>query len=182
LDIEVSAVGGIQKRSFLATFTTLWGGFAARIFSEDKSGKVSILLAGRRILTRPFKSKEKEKRKKARSFPNVQKIVAQLPHISGPMSNFPSLLKRSVKLKKIRLRFRFGLGDPSQTGIVYGLLQPVIAYVTPMADRMVVEVEPVFNEETLEGSLELDLRLRLFRLVVPAMKLILSKPVRQMRG
>jgi len=80
------------------------------------------------------------------------------------------------------LRFRFGLGDPSQTGIVYGLLQPVIASITATADRRVVEVEPVFNEETLEGSLELDLRLRLFRLVVPALKLILSKPIRQMRG
>ena len=182
MDIEVSAVGGIQKRSFQATFTTLWGGFAARIFSEDKSGKFSILLAGRRILTRPFKSKEKEKHKKPRSFPNIQKIVSQLPHISGPISNFPSVLTRSVKLKRMRLRFRFGLGDPAQTGILYGLLQPVIASITSIADRREVEVEPVFNEETLEGSLELDLRIWLFKIVVPALKLILSKPIRQMRG
>ena len=182
MDIEVSAVGGIQKRSFQATFTTLWGGFAARIFSEDKSGNVSILLAGRRILTRTLKSKEKKKRKKPRSFPNIQKIISQLPHISGHISNVPSVLKRSVKLRRIRLRLRFGLGDPSQTGIVYGLLQPVIASITSISDRRVVEVEPVFNEETIEGSLELDLRLWLFRLVVPALKLILSKPIRQMRG
>ncbi len=80
------------------------------------------------------------------------------------------------------MRLRFGLGDPAQTGIVYGLFQSLIASITSAADTGEVEVEPVFDEETLEGSVELDLRVRLFKIVIPSLKLFLSKPIRQMRG
>ena len=64
------------------------------------------------------------------------------------------VLKR-VRIETAHLQMRFGLGDPAETGQVFGYLAPVI-YGTSAGHQLSLEVEPVFDRVALEGEAELD--------------------------
>ena len=68
---------------------------------------------------------------------------------------------RRIRIDTARLKMRFGLGDPAETGQVFGYLAPLIYGTTP-GQAIWLEVEPVFDQAVLEGEAELDLS------VVPA--------------
>lgn len=66
-------------------------------------------------------------------------------------------LWRSVRLRALDLRARFGTGDPAETGRLVGLAQPALAAVAA-APRTRVVVEPDWTEERLEGRVAADAR------------------------
>ena len=71
-----------------------------------------------------------------------------------------------VRIEAAALDVRFGLGDPGDTGQVFGQLFPLLNAI-PATRRVRLNVEPVFDQAMLKGRVSLDLSLVPFRLVKP---------------
>ncbi|NNE81464.1 MAG: DUF2953 domain-containing protein [Silicimonas sp.] len=71
-----------------------------------------------------------------------------------------------VRVEAASLELRFGLGDPAETGQIYGQMTPLI-YGTSGVSRVDVTVEPLFDQAALTGRAALDLSLVPLRLVPP---------------
>ena len=63
-----------------------------------------------------------------------------------------------TKIKQLRARFLFGLDDPADTGLVYGLLMSGISflYAVPKVDFVVT---PIFDRYVVETNLKMKIRL-----------------------
>lgn len=83
-------------------------------------------------------------------------------------------LKRFFKITKADIKLRFGFEDPSTTGQVLGALGVLYAMVEGNID-----VTPDFQEKCLEGQVYLKGRMRIIYIVIPAIRLIVDKAVRQ---
>lgn len=83
-------------------------------------------------------------------------------------------LKRFFKITKADIRLRFGFEDPSITGQVLGALGVLYALVEGNID-----VTPDFQEKCLEGQVYLKGRMRIIYIVIPTLRLIVDKAVRQ---
>lgn len=74
---------------------------------------------------------------------------------------------RKTRIATARLDVQFGLGDPAETGQVYGFLAPVIHGLHAMK-TVSVTARPVFDRACLSGKAELDLSLVPAALLAPA--------------
>ncbi|MGB0499200.1 MAG: DUF2953 domain-containing protein [Rubricella sp.] len=59
----------------------------------------------------------------------------------------------AIRFESLRARGRFGLGDPAETGAVFGLIAP-LAYGTPSFDGVEIALEPDFGGLVLDGEIE----------------------------
>ncbi|UWQ39803.1 DUF2953 domain-containing protein (plasmid) [Leisingera aquaemixtae] len=76
---------------------------------------------------------------------------------------------RRIRIRALILDAKFGLGDPAQTGQLYGMLAPLV-YGTLPARRLQVAVQPVFDRAELSGRAELDVTVVPAALIVPAVR------------
>lgn len=83
-------------------------------------------------------------------------------------------LKRFFKVKKGHITLRFGFDDPSLTGKILGIL----GMLYPLVNGNLY-VTPEFEEECLEGQIDLKGQMRLIHLVIFVIRLVLDKHVRQ---
>ncbi|MHA6261678.1 DUF2953 domain-containing protein [Arenibacterium sp. CAU 1754] len=74
--------------------------------------------------------------------------------------HIPSLLRgllSQFSLVELRITGAVGLGDPADTGALFGTLAPAI-YGPPPSERISVTVRPLFDRAHLEGELALAIR------------------------
>ncbi|UWQ27139.1 DUF2953 domain-containing protein (plasmid) [Leisingera aquaemixtae] len=76
---------------------------------------------------------------------------------------------RRIRIRALVLDAKFGLGDPAETGQLYGMLAPLV-YGTLPARRLQVAVQPVFDRAELSGRAELDVTVVPAALIVPAVR------------
>ncbi len=62
---------------------------------------------------------------------------------------------RAVRIDAADLNLSFGLGDPAETGALYGRMTPLIHAISA-SPRYRIRVEPVFDHAMLSGRAELD--------------------------
>ncbi|MFQ5911446.1 MAG: DUF2953 domain-containing protein [Thermoplasmata archaeon] len=129
---------------------------------------------------REEKKEEKDKEKKGIPTEDLLEALPELPDLIGAVLRLLNALRRSVAMERLKGEVRVGLGDPGQTGMLVGLTHAIGGMVSPWADVLDLTLLPVFDEAVLEGELEMRLRLRLLRLVVPAIRLFLKKTIRKM--
>lgn len=60
---------------------------------------------------------------------------------------------RWVAIREVRGRAQVGLGDPADTGLAIGILQPLLA-AAEVLDRVDLQVTPDFDEARVSGQLE----------------------------
>lgn len=74
---------------------------------------------------------------------------------SAAMRLIGDILRR-VHIDVASFQIRFGLGDPAETGQLFGYLAPLVYGGAP-CQTISFEVEPVFDRALLEGKAQLDL-------------------------
>jgi hypothetical protein len=128
-------------------------------------GPLPITLRGKRKIT------EKKERPKLPEKPKRKGIpISALLNYRGTLVK---LLRESVvalfrilcslNLRQADLEIRFGGEDPATTGMLYGLCRAVRGGLLPSTLRL--EVIPDFEEETFQGSVEIEIQLWLYRLL-----------------
>ncbi|BDZ71070.1 DUF2953 domain-containing protein [Methanobacterium petrolearium] len=153
-------------------------------------GKFSLIWLGIRVFSREIpeekdedekKKKEKEEKDKKEKF-DVDGILKILnlfldawPHIHRLLVT----IYHSFSLEKFSLDLVMGLESPADTalftGYIWAFTNPLTA-LTPIH----VLVTPEFNRRVLDGNLQIDVKLKLFRIVVGAIRAYTKKPVREL--
>jgi Protein of unknown function (DUF2953) len=100
---------------------------------------------------KPKDSSQTKCRKKPRSKKNLpsggaKRMIRNVPHLLGD-------ILRQFKFRKLVVEARFGLGDPADTGTVFGAFCPIIYGVLP-ARRFCIDVVPDYERACFDGSID----------------------------
>lgn len=109
-------------------------------------------------------SSRAKRRKKPRANKNLpsrgaKRMIRNVPRLLGD-------ILRQFKFRKLIVDARFGLGDPADTGTVFGALCPII-YGVPPARRFSIDVVPDYERACFDGSIEAIGAILPLRLVPP---------------
>ena len=93
---------------------------------------------------------------------------------------FASGLLRQVTLERFRLRAEFGFDNPADTGVLYGMLSPLLV----MADARGLDVHcrPMFLESGVKGAFGATVHVRPLSAVATVAAFLLSPPVLRAAG
>ena len=126
--------------------------------------------------------KKKSKMKKGLSFRLCIDIVSQFFDYAGfihPVKDFIFGIFRQLRIKKISGEVIIGLEDPALTGMLFAVIGPANALLN-LHQKYDVSINPFFDDENiLLGNLKGNVKVQPIRLIYPALKLVVSKEVRQ---
>ena len=83
----------------------------------------------------------------------------------GRVGRLALALLRQAKLEEFRVRTAFGFDNPADTGVVYGLLSPLLMIAT--ARGLNLECRPMFEESGLRGAVSARVQVRPLSVVGP---------------
>lgn len=158
LRIELSLHKGARWRYTVAL--RFFGGIGPRLVLDSETRKPSPAEPAPKPDDKNERAKKPKRRRRKRRAFNMRRMASEAPALIGG-------LLRCFHLKSARLRARFGLGDPAETGQVYGLLCPAIANASALP-RTELAIEPVFDALCLTGEAALELSVRPLALLGPA--------------
>ncbi len=124
------------------------------------------------VAGRPSKSAG-NRRRKAR----IALAVLRTRGLARRVTRVSSDLFRRVTLEEFRLQTAFGFDNPADTGIVYGVLSPLIV----LAEQRGWDIEcrPMFLESGLRGVLRATIHIRPLAVAGTLFAFLLSRPVRR---
>lgn len=118
------------------------------------------------------KKKKKEKIKKEKKF-NFRALLNQ-PFLTKTFQFIRKVLKHIVP-QEFRVRLSYGFDNPANTGILCGFIALFSAYFSGYD----IHLNPIFDQEILEGELFLKGRLFCFVITYYILQLVLSKTFRK---
>lgn len=126
------------------------------------------------------KTKKPKKTRKRKSRTNGADLLRALrqPALRKRALRFIRDLFRATHARDIFLRLRIGLGDPADTGRLWGVVGPATAMV-PSHENMRVIIEPEFMDPVFEFQSRGRFRLIPIQFMALATAFLLSPPVRQ---
>jgi len=153
-------------------------------------GFIKITWIRIRILQRalpPEEEKKEEKKegaeeKKTKAEWNLDRVVKVINLFLDALPHFEKIFQaviRSVNLERFWLYIRFGLDSPVDTAQIAGIFWS-IASVINVIPRVSVNMSPEFFQTKLNGSFELEFRIRLFWIVFEGIRAFTKKPVRSL--
>jgi len=137
-------------------------------------GLVGKSLLPRKKPEKPRKAKKPKKgrRRDLRSFLSYLALV----RTRGLATEFFRLVRRmvgSLHIRQVNADLRFGLDDPADTGMVYGVLWPVLV-LPVMSSANTLRMEPVFDSPTFEAALQGGVRVFPAEMVANVLRFIFS--------
>ena len=82
-------------------------------------------------------------------------------------------LMRATKIRELELDLVFGLGEPAETGQLYGVVRPAAIYVESITP-LNISVEPDFQKAILRGSFNASIRIYPIRIIPPLILFVFS--------
>ena len=153
----------------------LFNAFYCHIKKEGDQNLVIILkIFGLQIHLKEgrTKKKKKEKIKKEKKFDF--KALLNKPFLTKAFQFIKKVLKYIVP-QEFRVRLSYGFDNPANTGILCGF----IALFSTYYSRYDIYLDPIFDQEILEGELFLKSRLFCFVITYYILQLVLSKTFRK---
>ena len=150
------------KPKFRARFVWLWGLLSQEIKKKPKKIKKEV----------PEKEKLKKKKGKASDFVRILRIKGLFKHLKRLIGD----ILGHLSFRDLKGEFKFGFGDPADTGLFFGFLGPAIQFSSPHLNHR-LNIKPSFGPEPkLEGYLQGTLRL-IPILLVPAVLRFVFSPI-----
>ena len=119
--------------------------------------------------------KENKKKRLVVSQRTLLKIVTTRGFMEKTIGLVWSVFRR-IRLKELKIDLNVGLDDPADTGMFFALVGPVLPLVN-LPRQCHVNVEPSFQEATIDGKALVSFSILPISLAVPFMKFIFSKQV-----
>ncbi|MDP3065112.1 MAG: DUF2953 domain-containing protein [Methanobacteriaceae archaeon] len=131
------------------------------------------------------KEKKKPEKKQEWNLKRIRKTLNQLYEAWPHLERIIWALFHSITLEKLSLDLNFGLESPADTAIVTGYIWAFTEstrYLIPMD----ISINPDFQNQVMDGSFDLEIKLKLLRITTELIRAITKKPVRslfkEMRG
>lgn len=125
--------------------------------------------------------KEKEEKKKKTKF-DVDTFLEILKEVKESIKYLTPIIRaflKSIKLEKFSLNLNIGFTSPVSTALISGYFWSVSSILN-LISSVNLSITPDFQNSKLDGTLELELRLTLFRIVAALIKALTKKPVRDL--
>ena len=171
---------GRRPGSASAMLQASWGIIGARARREGGDTRVEYLFLGRPIHTRSGggrKAPPVQRPEGKRPAPSTLSWAWLLLRLIKPVSSFGDRLLHATTLLEARGRLRVGVGDPVETGLLFGrycALAPLLR-----VNRIYLDLSPVFDRQVLEGEVAARLRIdRPLLLILAGAGLLLNRDVR----
>jgi hypothetical protein len=144
-----------------------WFIFGIEMQVSEKGPQLAVMACRVKLMTWPLSGFTAPGKEPAQGFGQgqVPGIISSLLRLQGPFLDLLLDMFRHTRLDYARGTARIGLGDPSATGMMYGLYRAVIALFP--TNRINLTIIPEFNEEICE----IDIRTR-FRVIYPLRVLV----------
>jgi hypothetical protein len=131
--------------------------------------------------------KEKKKKKEIKEKDKEQKFdIGRLPKIISLLyESSPHLLRifnaflKSTTFERFHLKFKLGLGSPYDTALMSGYLYSLIPLLN-LIPKACFFFEPNFQKEGIEATINLNIRIMLFWIVIESLRAVIKKPVRSL--
>ncbi len=149
-----------------------------KISGYFKIGWLKIRLIKRDI---PAEKKEEEEVKKERKF-NLElllKILNQFIEAFDYLTPLIPAFLRSIKLKNLSLDLNLGFYSPVDTAMINGYIWSISSILNTIP-LISISTTPDFQKSKLDGSIELNLKLKLLWIVIAFLKAFTKKPVRDL--
>jgi hypothetical protein len=114
--------------------------------------------------------KEKEKEKGKKKPPDWKKIVWDADVLYDSGKKLAVALITTISLKRLDGKVKVGLSDAGQTGMFTGLLYAGNGITKGFLPESRIEIEPSFEQERLDADFEIELKLPLYKLVIPLIR------------
>jgi hypothetical protein len=157
------------RETLSANLRLIWAfGLVRADVSPDRTKpKTDKAEAGRKKAGRRGKSKSRKT--------NVMAAIRQ-PSFRRRIIRFVSDVWRAIHKKNVRLLVRLGLGDPADTGQLWGVLGPLSGTLARLRDIRIA-IEPDFLEPTFEVDSSGTIRLIPLQFVALVLGLLVSPPI-----
>lgn len=167
IPFRISLSFHIHETETKGIFGCSWFIFGLEVLVSGKDPQLSVMVGGARLVNRPLSSFMVSENEHADGPGpgDVPGIISSLLQLRGPVLDTFCDLVRHTRLDYLRGTARIGLGDPSATGMMYGLYRAFIPLLP--GSRINLTMVPEFNHEVCE----IDLITR-FRITYPLLVIV----------
>lgn len=154
--------------STYALLQASWGCIGARARAEGPASRLEWLFLDRPVRTQPLGGGETPGGEPAEELvpssllPRVRAFV----RLIRPLSSFGGRFLSSISLEEIRGQVQVGLGDPVETGVIFGWYCALLPLLR--GNRIELSVRPVFDRQVLDGEIRARLRINRPLLILAA--------------
>nr|QNO56535.1 hypothetical protein CNIFIPMI_00027 [Methanosarcinales archaeon ANME-1 ERB7] len=159
------------------SFRLLKGVSSGRLDVSTAKQEFRLRVLGVTILTKDLKKtdsakKEKKKKEEKEKPTDWKKLVWNANELYDAGMDLVGALAKNTSIKRLRGKVKVGLSDPAHTGMLVGFLYAGsgIAKAVLPESELEIEIEPSFDKERMDADIETELRLPLFKVVIPLIR------------
>ena len=150
------------------SFRFLKGIASGRLDVSTAKREFRLRVLGVTILRKDLKKTEAEEKKKKKKKPtDWKKLVWNANELYDAGMDLVGALTKNTSVKRLRGKVKVGLSDPAQTGMLIGFLYAGSGIAKAVLPESELEIEPSFDKERMDADIETELRLPLFKVVIP---------------
>jgi len=159
------------------SFRLLKGISSGRLDVSTAKREFRLRVLGVTILTKDLKKtdsakKEKKKKEEKEKPTDWKELVWHANELYDAGKELVAALTKNTSVKRLRGKVKVGLSDPAHTGMLVGFLyagRGIAKAVLPESE-LEIEIEPSFDKERMDADIETELRLPLFKVVIPLIR------------
>lgn len=128
----------------------------------------------------PEEKEEEEEEKKGKT--NIGDVLNVLRKFMAAFDYLTPILRafiKSLEFKKLSLDLKLGFTSPVTTALVSGYFWSMIPILN-LKPQINLSLTPDFQENKLDGSVDLEVKLTLYHIVAALLKALTKKPVREL--
>ena len=171
-DISLRPVKEGPLAELCVSFRLLKGISSGRLDVSTAKREFRLRVLGVTILTKDLKKtdsakKEKKEKKKPTDW---NKLVWTANELYDVGMDLVGALTKNTSVKRLSGKVKVGLSDPAHTGMLVGFLYAGSGIAKAVLPESELEIEPSFDKERMDADIETELRLPLFKVIIPLIR------------
>nr|CBH38382.1 hypothetical protein, secreted [uncultured archaeon] len=151
------------------SFRLLKGIASGRLDVSTAKQEFRLRVLGVTILTKDLKKTDSAKKEKKKPT-DWKKLVWNANELYDAGMELVGVLTKNTSIKRLRGKVKVGLSDPAHTGMLIGFLYAGSGIAKAVLPESELEIEPSFDTERMDADIETELRLPLFKVVIPLIR------------
>ncbi len=153
------------------SFRLLKGVSSGRLDVSTAKREFRLRVLGVTILRKDLKKTDSAKKEKKKKKPtDWKKLVWNANELYDAGMDLVGALTKNTSVNRLRGKVKVGLSDPAHTGMLVGFLYAGSGIAKAVLPESELEIEPSFDKERMDADIETELRLPLFKVVIPLIR------------
>jgi len=153
------------------SFRLLKGVSSGRLDVSTAKREFQLRVLGVTILRKDLKKTDSAKKEKKKKKPtDWKKLVWHANELYDAGMDLVGALTKNTSVNRLRGKVKVGLSDPAHTGMLVGFLYAGSGIAKAVLPESELEIEPSFDKERMDADIETELRLPLFKVVIPLIR------------